>query len=237
MKPSFRLWVVTDKPEIAIRWRPVLETEGWPFVFVRSLEKLIGDVPNVQSGFALIDVERLDHAGPPMLSAFKTLAIPYLLFGPPELDDGKVIRLLEAGADDYLHETMDGRLLAARLKAHLRRLLPALSQEMEVLWSPGRQLKCDQRQRQAWMRSAQGQWERLSGLTDTEFRLLCLFLRNPEAALERRFILEALWGERACEVYPQTVDRHIESLRHKLGLLGAKIKTLYGLGYAFREKN
>jgi DNA-binding response OmpR family regulator len=32
-----------------------------------------------------------------------------------------------------------------------------------------------------------------------------------------------------------TVDKHIESLRKKLGPYGSMIRTVYGLGYALRE--
>jgi DNA-binding response OmpR family regulator len=129
---------------------------------------------------------------------------------------------------------MDGSLLAGRLKAHLRRLKPAFFEDQDVLLSPKKQIKCDEAQRRAWVWQ-RGAWKCLDRLTETEFRLLCLFLKNPGAALDRRFILETVWGTKCLEVNPETVDRHLELLRKKLGTNGQRIKTLYGVGYALRE--
>ena len=69
----------------------------------------------------------------------------------------------------------------------------------------------------------------------TEFNLLTLFLEQPGKVLERRFIMETVWKGEEPDIRPGTVDKHVESLRRKLGKHGAKLRTVYGVGYAFRE--
>ena len=68
-----------------------------------------------------------------------------------------------------------------------------------------------------------------------EFRLLCVFLLDPETPLDRGSLLDRLWGERATEINPITLNKHIESLRRRLGPRGTAIQTLYGYGYMFLE--
>lgn len=236
MIPSFRVRLLTPDHEILARWGPPLKAEGWPCSVFEKLGELLADLPTAQSGLALLDAEALGANGPAAVRPLRETRHPFLVFGRRGRGgDSEIIRWLEAGSDDFIESSTDGRLLLAKLRAHLRRLLPAFSDEMQVLLSPKGQMKCDRRQRRAWLHG-DGAWRPLPVLTEMEFELLCLFLRNPESALERRFILEAVWQERAGEVNAETVDKHVEALRRKLGAAGRRIQTLYGVGYAFREE-
>ena len=58
---------------------------------------------------------------------------------------------------------------------------------------------------------------------------------KPGKVLERRFIMETVWQGAGGDIRPGTVDKHIESLRRKLGRYGEMVCTVYGVGYAFRE--
>ena len=72
-------------------------------------------------------------------------------------------------------------------------------------------------------------------MTPTEFQLLALFLERSGKVLERRFIVEAVWQGEGEDIHPGTVDKHIESLRRKLGRSGTLVRTVYGVGYGLRE--
>jgi two-component system response regulator MprA len=77
----------------------------------------------------------------------------------------------------------------------------------------------------------------LMNLTVTEFNLLHLFLRHPRQVLERRQILNDVWGydfggdDNVLEIY-------IGYLRKKLEADGQPrlIHTMRGVGYALREE-
>jgi DNA-binding response OmpR family regulator len=69
-------------------------------------------------------------------------------------------------------------------------------------------------------------------LTPKEFELLLLFAGNPGRAFSREFLLERLWGY-DYDGFDRTVDTHITRLRKKLGPLGEKIVTIWGVGYRF----
>ena len=81
--------------------------------------------------------------------------------------------------------------------------------------------------------SRPGKFTELSNLTQKELDILSFLLAHEKQVVSRESMLEKLWGEDSVNVYCECVDKHIESLRRKLGLYGKRIKTIYGSGYMF----
>lgn len=230
------IWVVSQDRELRQRWEPAFLAEDWTRVFLSSLSEFEGVV---DSGGAsrvtavLLDADLLSGAGEKALAGVRRGLLRFIVFGRRERHgDEAAIRWLNAGADDYLDAASDPRLLVAKLRAHLRRAPPAAAGA--VLWSPRKQIKLEPARRSAWRRAG-SDWKELPRLTGRECSLLTLFLRQPGRVLDRRIILEQVWGDPGADVNPETVDKHVESLRRKLGAAGKQIHTLYGSGYAFRE--
>lgn len=69
-------------------------------------------------------------------------------------------------------------------------------------------------------------------MTHTQFKLLSLFLSNPNIALSRERIIENIWGYEY-EAEDRTIDAHIKLLRSKLGPYRDAIKTIRKVGYKF----
>ena len=69
-------------------------------------------------------------------------------------------------------------------------------------------------------------------LTPKEYELLLLLASHPGRAFSRDFLLRQLWGY-DYDGFDRTVDTHITRLRKKLGPLGEKIVTVWGVGYRF----
>lgn len=127
---------------------------------------------------------------------------------------------LGSGAADVLAATLDAEALASRLEGLGGGPAPVLS------LSDGR-IRLDRSKRLAWAGRAR---PKPLALTPTEFELLAALLERPGRVLSRRELIDRLWpGE---DVNPETVDRHVGSLRRKLASLGDRIKTSHGVGYA-----
>lgn len=72
-------------------------------------------------------------------------------------------------------------------------------------------------------------------LTPVEFGLLATFLRHGNRALSRSDLLTETWGHRV-DGRSRTIDTHVKRLRTKLGVAGAHIETVRGVGYRLAGK-
>ncbi len=133
---------------------------------------------------------------------------------------------LSLGADDYVTKPFSVKVLLERIKALLRRRLDAHTDTTEVISSQGISIN-----RRRHVATAGGQ---LLNLTQSEFRLLEVFVRQPGRAFTRNELLEAALDKDGM-VLERTVDVHIRSLRQKLGDHAYLIETVRGLGYRFRD--
>lgn len=124
----------------------------------------------------------------------------------------------EAWADDYVIKPFDGDVLAARLRAVMRRSLVAEASDETVLGD----LHIDR----PGMSVRRGD-ERIS-LSSTEFRLLEAFLDRPGRVLSRAQLLDIVWGDTDWGD-PHVVDVNIQRLRAKVG--ASHIVTVRGAGY------
>ncbi|HYN27465.1 MAG TPA: response regulator [Burkholderiales bacterium] len=137
---------------------------------------------------------------------------------------------LEMGADDYLAKPFDPRELLARIRSILRRAraLPA-DTEINVPESFGFSgWRLDTRQRD--LRAPGGVVVPLSG---AEYRLLLIFLQNPNAVLSRDQLSNFTFGHDA-DPLDRTIDMQVSRLRERLhdeAREPAIIKTVRGKGY------
>ena len=141
---------------------------------------------------------------------------------------GDRVEGLDAGADDYLTKPFALQELLARLRALLRRVVPAEGDDHEVLAFAD--LSMDLATREV-LRGG-----RPMELTRTEFTLLEMFLRRPRRVLERSFILEEVWGYD----FPTTANSlevYVGYLRRKTEAEGESrlLHTVRGVGYVLKE--
>lgn len=220
-------------PGLRARWRRWLSARGWTVAELSSPSALPA-VPSGPAGPWLLDAALLEDGDMPLVRRLSAQKMPVIVFGEgPAASDPRVVHWLEGGADDFIPAAVPEKVLVAKLEAHLRRIPPRL--QLAYVFSPCRRIKADVERRLAWVRDDAGGWRAAEALTDTEFRILKLFLSAPNTLLRREDILEALWGDRADEVYSATLTQHVTSLRRKLGVRGSEIATVYGQGYMLRE--
>lgn len=72
-------------------------------------------------------------------------------------------------------------------------------------------------------------------LTPIECKLLCRLAKSPGFIFTREQLIESVWGD-GISIDTRSVDKHISSLRKKLGTDPKFIRTVSGLGYQFVEQ-
>jgi DNA-binding response OmpR family regulator len=133
---------------------------------------------------------------------------------------------LEAGADDYVLKPFSFDVLAARLRALLRRReteRPSVFRLADLSLDP------------AAFSVRRG--ERAITLTALEFRLLQEFMENAERVLSKQVLLDHVWG---MDFFgdANVVEVYVKQLRQKLEAEGESrlIHTIRGVGYVLREE-
>jgi DNA-binding response OmpR family regulator len=131
---------------------------------------------------------------------------------------------LELGADDYIAKPFSMRILAARIRAVLRRFnqespaAPVLRVGELMLDRNGRYVKVGPQN---------------IDLTPSEFDILAALMASPGRAFTRLELLDRVQGD-AYEGYERTIDVHIRNLRSKIEPDPRRpryIETIYGVGY------
>ena len=145
-------------------------------------------------------------------------------------EEADIVAGLELGADDYVVKPYSSRILAARIRAALRRRELAVSQEAGAAKNTDclRQGKLSLyvEQHRAFV------GETSLDLSATEFAILAQFMQFPDIVFTRQKLITAIRGDN----YPVTdrsIDVQIMGLRKKIKEAGDMIETIRGIGYRF----
>ncbi len=179
-----------------------------------------------QPELVLLDLMLPEQDGLSILRALKqdpaTKPLPVILLTAKNAEYDRVIGL-DAGADDFISKPFSMLELLARVRAVLRRAAPAAPSEQA--------LRCEALTVLPERRLVRVGEQEIP-LTNKEFELLVLLMRNRGIVLSRAVLMERIWGL-DMERENRTLDVHIRTLRAKLGEAGGYIETVRGVGYRF----
>ncbi len=146
-----------------------------------------------------------------------------MLTGKDAIDDKE--QGLDAGADDYLTKPFHMKELSARLRALLRRIGPANTNELSIgpLWMDPA----------SFMATLNG---KTINLLPKEFQVLEHLMRHPGQVFSAEQLLDRVWKSES-DVGPESVRQCIKRLRKKIDVEGEEslIETLYGVGYKLKN--
>lgn len=230
--------IISEDAGISARWQSAFRKEGWPVEVVSSFlsEDWRG---HAGAELHLVEAGAACCRSPKDLQVLQKTRHPVstLVFGDPKkISNSQIAAFLEAGADDFVYTTLDERVLVAKLKAHIRRLMPVIIETSARCASSDGGIEIDNNRRAVKINAKPGECMELNNLTQKELDILTFLVGHERQVVSREIILEKLWGKNAINVYSECVDKHVESLRKKLGTYGKKIRTVYGCGYMFTEK-
>ena len=175
----------------------------------------------------LLDIMLPEEDGISVLKTLRSSArscrMPVIMLTAKGTEYDKVLGL-DAGADDYLAKPFGMMELLSRIRALLRR-----TQQETDTYRCG-VLAVDQARHTVTVNGQE------VALTQKEFEVLCLLLKNKGQVLSRERLIEDVWGY-AFTGESRTVDVHVRTLRQKLGEAGAYIETVRGYGYKISRES
>jgi DNA-binding response OmpR family regulator len=182
------------------------------------------EVAQVGSDVVILDLGLPDLDGSEALKMLRGLSDVPVIVATARDDEAEIVRLLNAGADDYLVKPFSPEHLSARLAAVLRRARSGGGAAPDPLLRVGG-LEIDTRRRLAALDGT------ALDLTRREFDLLAFLAARPGAVVSRRELLAEVWQQSYGD--DQTIDVHLSWLRRKLGETAARpryLHTLRGVG-------
>ncbi len=190
---------------------------------LEALRRVAAEAPDV----IVLDLGLPDLDGADALRMLRGMTETPIIIATARDDEGEIVRLLRAGADDYMIKPFSSAHLDARVTTVLRRTGRASRVEPVVIEAAG--LRIDPGTRQAYLDGT------VLALTRKEFDLLAYLASRPGQVVSRRELLEEVWRQPSIGE-DQTIDVHLYWLRRKLGENAAGprfLHTVRGVGIKF----
>jgi len=227
-----RILIIEDDAEIQEMLKYAFDREGWKLVQVKTGEEGFLELKSRGADCVILDIMLPGQDGFKVLKKirelenFRTLPVIMCTARGEEAD---IVSGLELGADDYVVKPYSPRVLAARIRAALRRNEDASSGskggETAGFFEQGK-LKVDVEKHKVFLGKAS------LDLSATEFAILVQFMNNPDIVFTRQKLISAVHGH-DYPVTDRSVDVQIMGLRKKLKEAGEMIETIRGVGYRF----
>ncbi|MCX4824526.1 response regulator transcription factor [Streptomyces sp. NBC_01142] len=216
--------VVEDDPVIRGALIEVLTAHGYAVRTASQGFEALREITQSPPDAVVLDLGLPDLDGLDVLRMIRGISRVPVLVATARDDDTEIIKLLNAGADDYMVKPFSGGQLDARLGAVLRRAAPESDRTRQPVVRVG-DLQIDPLARTAHLAG------RELTLTRREFDLLAYLAANADQVVSRKRILADVWQQPYLE--DQTVDVHLSALRRKLGERAAHpryLHTVRGIG-------
>jgi phosphate regulon transcriptional regulator PhoB len=221
----YRVLVVEDDAVLLETLQYNLQREGFEVYTATDAENAFKAFHEHAPDLILLDVMLPARSGFELCRLIRQRSQTPILFLTARTAEEDRVLGLEMGADDYITKPFSMRELVARIRAILRRTVPAPTPQRLVFGELEIDLEA---------RCVRRGGEEVA-LAPREFALLALLASHPGRVFSRDELLNRIWGLNVF-VSPRTVDVHIRWLRTKIEPDPEHpryLQTVRGLGYRF----
>ncbi len=221
--------VAAGDPRFLAQLTGLLESSGHKVVEAQARPEALADL-RAAAPHLLVVASAADGGAAAFIRALRAqpdMRLLPVLCVDPRAGSSDSVALLDAGADDAITRPFQPPIFLARVRTLLRRVVwagDAPEETVTVLTGGPIELKLVSRQALVVGKAVV--------LTRLEFDLLAHLLKHPDRAFKRDELLAAVWNYPG-NVETRTLDKHVESLRRKVGSCAPLIQTVHGVGYRF----
>ena len=181
--------------------------QGFELAVVRTLKEANELWGEGKYDLLVLDVSLPDGTGYEFCKKVRQVSKVPIIFLTASDEEMNIIMGLDIGGDDYITKPFKLGVLVSRINALLRRAKGFNSTDTE-LQSNG--IKVLMLQGQVFKN------EKLIDLTAAEYKLLCLFMKNPNVVLTKEQILDKLWDCEGNYIDSSTLTVYMRRLRMKI---------------------
>lgn len=193
-----------------------LKIHDYRYITAINTDEAIIGASSYDPDIVLIDPDSADIDGQEIIKKIRTWSNMPIIVISEKNDTAEKVRILDAGADDYMLKPFSVEELLARIRVSERRI--ALMQTLkpqESVFTNG-DLRIDYAAGCAYLKGKQ------LHLTPIEYKLLCILSRNVGKVLTHTFITNNVWGK--------SWENDITSLRVFMAALRKKLSEGSGSG-------
>ena len=203
----------------------VFKKQGFELSIARTLKEAEGMWKDGKYDLLILDVSLPDGCGFEFCKKVRLTSKVPIVFLTASDEETSIIMGLDIGGDDYITKPFKLGVFVSRINALLRRANSFQAVDTE-LQSNG--IKVLLLQGQVCKNGV------LLDLTAAEYKLLCLFMRNPNMVLTKEQILDKLWDCDGNYIDSSTLTVYMRRLRMKIEDNPSEpqmLLTVRGMGY------
>ncbi|AXH99216.1 DNA-binding response regulator [Sporosarcina sp. PTS2304] len=223
MNENKRILLIEDDPEISKLLSVILTTESIETISAYSGTEGLLQLQAARFDLIILDLMLPGKSGEELIEEIRAeSSIPIIVISA-KVDIEDKVNVLKMGADDYITKPFHPQEVLARVEVQLRKSNLHQLATTNIVW---RELTLHTD------KLAVSLGEQELQLTNAEFDILSLFMKNPERAFSKKSIYEEIWkgtyfGD------DNTISVHVSNIRKKLAehTSDEYIQTIWGIGF------
>lgn len=231
MSKTTSVLVVEDDKYIANFISMSLQQENYQVERAQTGQEALALYYGSQPDILILDLGLPDMDGMSIISEIRNYSERPIIVVSARQGENEKIRVLDAGADDYVVKPFHMGELMARIRVAERKMSAESMREQEPVFECD-YLKIDYEKRKVIVEGEEVH------VTPIEYKLLCLLVQNRGKVLTHNYILQKIWGYEegtdpgSIRVFMTTLRRKIEKdTTHPRFII-----TEVGVGYRFAEE-
>ncbi len=222
---KYTILIADDEPEIRNILKLYLEKDGYHILEAKDGISALELMKSNDISLAILDIMMPGMDGYQVMKKIREENnIPVVFLSAKDTDEDKILGL-DLGADDYLSKPFNPLEAVARINSNIRRFYSLGSKKAVKSELVVKDLRLDTQSCMIYRGDVP------ISLTSVEYKLMLLFMENPNRVFTKQQLYEAGWGDEYI-ASDNNIMVCISKLRSKLSDDGgAYIKTIRGLGY------
>ncbi len=223
-----KLLIIEDDLSLINGLSFAIKKQGYELEIARTSAEADAVFDNGKFDLVILDVSLPDGSGFDICKKIRLTSNVPIIFLTAADEETDIIMGLDIGGDDYITKPFKLAVLLSKINAILRRSNDFNTEHTE-LSSNG--IRVELLKNKVYKNGA------LLDLTASEYRLLCMFMENPDIVLTAEQILSKLWDCSENYIDNNTLTVYIRRLRTKIEDNPGEPKmivTVRGLGYKWQ---
>lgn len=219
----FNILLVDDEMKITEVVKAYLDKEGYNTFIAHNGNEALKLFNNNKIDLVVLDRMLPDISGEEICKKIRKTSLVHIIMLTAKIEDEDKIDGFNLGCDDYICKPFNVKELVLRIKAVFRKI------KKEEIIKIKDEIEINTLSHEVKIRNKD------INLTNTEYKLLLLFVNNQKKIFTREELLELVTDDYH-EKIDRIIDAHIKNLRQKIEKDTKRpeiIQTVYGVGYKF----